>query len=476
MEFPTPIFAWFFLLVLTMAWTLRHHRKLRNLMLLLASYLFCWKWQPLFLATIIGSSLLNYAVGEHLHRSVDEKLRKWALVVGLLVNLGALGFFKYYGFFIDSIGDLIESFGFQGQLPVMRILVPLGISFYTFQGMAYLIDSYRRNAVRPGSLLDFLLFVGFFPQLAAGPICRSNELLPEIMAEPPKDVPNLSHAVALISGGLFKKMVLGTYLATHMVEDAFIAPDNWSSLELWVVVFAYTSQIYLDFSGYTDIARGCALLLGFNIPENFNYPYSATDIGGYWRRWHITFSSWLRDYIYFPLGGSRRGKLRCYANLIITFLACGIWHGANWGYIIWGGLHGIGLAVYKASLDARRSLGIDINKNPALWWTVCGWLVTLSFSALARIWFKAPDLEAARQFWTGLFAGTVHGSGLDIGVVLVTITAIALNFVGRPIFEAFVGLHARVPRPVRPLGWAVIGLFLLTLRPYNVAPTTYFKF
>lgn len=476
MEFPTPNFAWFFLAVLTVAWALRRNRVARNVFLLLASYAFCWKWQPMFLAAIVGSSLFNYFVGERLHDETDAVRKKRLVSFGVLANLGFLGWFKYYGFFTDSLTDLATAFGLELHLPVLRILAPLGISFYTFQGIAYLVDTYWGRSVRPKTVLDFLLFVAFFPQLAAGPICRSEQLLPQIMEDPPEEVPDVSRAVALITAGLMKKMVLGTYLATHMVEDAFISPDDWSSLELWVVVFAYTASIYLDFSGYTDIARGCGRLLGFEIPENFRYPYAADNIGEYWRRWHITFSGWLRDYIYFPLGGSRVGRMRTYINLMITFIACGIWHGASWGYVIWGGLHGIGLSVYKASLDVRRDMGIDLKGPAPAWRHWGGWAVTLSFCALARIYFKCPDIATAHQFWVGLFAGTVRGNGLEVGVVVVTVLTILLNFHGRPVFEAFAQWHTRVPRAVRPLAWAGIALLLLTVRPYDVAPTTYFQF
>lgn len=475
MEFPTPEFALFFLVVLTVAWAIRPYRRLRNGFLLLVSYYFASRWNPIFLATIIGSSVFNYAVGQALHNWVDPERRKRVFWLGIAGNVGLLGFFKYVGFFVENLGALTEALGLEVHLPVLQILAPLGLSFYTFQAIAYLVDAYRGKAVKPNTLADFLLFQSFFPQLSAGPICRSHELLPQIMADAPKSIPQPSRAVVLIMTGLFKKMVLGTYLATHMTDDAFMDPASWSALELWVVVFAYTAQVYLDFSGYTDIARGVGLMLGFELPRNFRYPYSATNIGDYWRRWHISFSTWLRDYIYFPLGGSRVPRLRCYANLMVTFLVCGIWHGATWGYIIWGALHGLGLSLYKASLDIRRDMGIEVG-NAGFGRMLGGWALTLSFCALARIYFKTPDLETAHAFFGGLFSFTLHGNGLDLMVVGLTMLTFALNFVGKPIFEWAVNAHARLPVPARPVAWAAVALIILTIRPYDISPTLYFQF
>ncbi|MBU0500050.1 MAG: MBOAT family protein [Gammaproteobacteria bacterium] len=476
MEFATQKFALFFLGVFTLVWAIRPNRHLRNGLLLATSYWFACAWKPLFWVTILGSTFFNYLIGRLIHRFGNPKQRYGFLVIGVIGNLAVLGFFKYYGFFTENLGDLLAVLGLSVHLPLLELIVPLGISFYTFQGIAYLVDTYQGKAVQPKSVLDFMLFMSFFPQFAAGPICRSHQLLPQIMAEPPERVSDLPRAFALIGAGLFKKMILGTYLATHMVEDAFLAPDHWSSLELLLVVFAYTAQIYLDFSGYTDIARGSALLLGFELPENFRYPYAATNIGDYWRRWHITFSSWLRDYIYFPLGGSRCSRSRCYLNLMVTFGLCGFWHGASWGFIIWGLLHGMGLVIYKASLDFRRALGLDLKAGQGVVWAVGGWALTLIFCAFTRVWFKTPNLETAYQFWDRLFEGSLRGEGIDLGVILVTLLTFALNFFGRPLFEGAIALQNSIPMRYRPVAWVTAGLVLLTLKPFGVSPTAYFQF
>lgn len=476
MEFPTTQFAYFAALTLTIAWLLRQRRTIQKAALLSASYYFAWKWQPLFLAVLIGASLANYFLGRALVALEDGPGRRRVFWGAMALNLLTLGFFKYYGFFVDNLHELATWLDLEVHLPLLEIIAPFGISFYTFQGIAYLVDTYRRTAVQPKSVLDFLLFLAFFPQFGAGPICRSHDLLPQIMAPAPAKIPDLSRAMVLIATGLFKKMVLGTFLATQLTTDAFIAPANWSSAELVLAVYAYTAQVYLDFSGYTDIARGVGLLFGFELPENFNYPYRASNIGDFWRRWHMTFSSWLREYIYFPLGGSRRGRLRCYANLMVTFVACGVWHGATWGYVLWGALHGIGLSVYKASLDLRRDAGLKTEGPFPWWWTALGWLSTLSFCAFVRILFKTPDLETAETYAKQILSGALYGNGFNLLVLFVTGFCFAMNFWGKKLFERFVDWHDQLPTATRPFAWAAATLLLFSIKPYGVAATIYFAF
>jgi len=425
---------------------------------------------------LILSSVFNYGFGEALWRTKDQKKRKTILVVGLSTNVLFLGFFKYYEFFRENLAEFTEFLGLSSHLPVLEIFLPLGISFYTFQGMAYLVDVYRDNAVRPKTLLDFLLFQSFFPQILAGPICSSKELLPQIMAPAPPEIPEVSRAIALIVTGLFKKVVLATFLATHMVDNAFALPSDYSSLELLIVVYAYTAQVYLDFSGYTDMARGLGLLLGFRIPENFNHPYRATNIGDFWRRWHITFSRWLRLYIYFPLGGSKCSRLRCYFNLLVTFVVCGIWHGPSWGFIIWGSIHAMALISFKASLDIRRDLGINVI-GPFPWWRhFLGWLATISVCAFARIWFKTGDLSIANEFWAGMFEFSVYGQGFEVMILFITALTIWMNFYGYRVFNAFVNFNEGIPDLLRAPAWIVMAIVIFALQPSDVAPFIYFGF
>ncbi len=476
MEFATIQFAYFALFVFIIFAMLKQHRDIQKAFLLGVSYYFCAQWNLTFLSIILVSSFFNYGVGELLHRSLKDHQRLAALLLGVVGNCVILGFFKYYDFFVGSLQHLSDTLGLSAHLPLLEIAAPFGLSFYTFQGVAYVVDSYKRKSVQPKTVLDFLLFISFFPQLGAGPICRSHELLPQIMAPSPKKMVGLSYAVVLIATGLFKKMVLGNYLAISLTTDAFTSPDHFSSLELVLAVFAYTAQVYLDFSGYTDIARGLGLLFGFKLPENFNYPYSATNIGDFWRRWHMTFSSWLRDYIYFPLGGSKKGKLRCYLNLFITFFICGIWHGATWGFVIWGALHGVVMMVYKASLDIRRSLGIDLKKVPSKYWVALSWVSTLSFCAFARIFFKAKDLDDAWNFIETLTQLSFVGSGFNLGVLAVTVLTFAMNFYGKRIFTKLVLSHESLPQIWWPVAWLTTFFLIVTLSPYGDTATLYFGF
>ena len=477
MAFPTLEFAYFFLLTATVAWSLRSRRELQKLFLLLASYVFYARWDLRLFLLLAGISLVDWVIAEGIVRAGTLRLRRTLLGIGIAVNVGLLCVFKLYDFFRASVASFAEFLGLTSHLPVLEILLPAGISFYTFQGIAYIVDTYRGDAVRAHKVVDFLLFMAFFPKLLAGPICRSKELIPQIAGEAPETVPEPSRAVALILTGLFKKMVLASALATRLVDDAFVLPGDYSAFELWIAVFAYTVEIYLDFSGYTDLARGLALLLGFRIPENFNYPYAATNIGDYWRRWHITFSTWLRDYVYFPLGGSRGSRLRTYFNLLATFFICGVWHGSRWTFVIWGVAHGIGLAAYRAWLDWQRDRGIDTSgatHGPTR--IVLAWAATLTFCALVRVPFKAGDLETTAEFMRGLFRFHAPGQGIDTTVVAITVLGIAMNFVGRPVFEALVRFHAGIPGYARPLAWVAAGVIILALKAHDIAPYIYFGF
>lgn len=476
MAFPSLPFAYFFLVTVTVAWSLRPWRTLQKVFLLLASYVFYARWDPRLLALLFGVSLSNWVLGRAIEGARSARTRRAWLASGVVANVALLGTFKLYDFFRASVGSFAELLGLSAHLPLLEIFLPVGISFYTFQGIAYLVDVYRRDAVEAPPLLDFLLFMGFFPKLLAGPICRSRELLPQIMGPGPASIPDPSRAVVLIASGLFKKMVLASFLATSMVDDAFLMPRDYSSLELLVAIYAYTAEVYLDFSGYTDLARGLALLLGFELPENFRYPYAATNIGEFWKRWHITFSRWLRDYVYFPLGGSRRSRPRTYLNLLLTFGLCGIWHGSQWTFVIWGLCHGVALAAYKMSLDVRRDLGRAKSGPPRWWWAAAGWFATLAFCAFARVFFKASDMTVAGEVFSGLARLTVRGRGIDPTVVFVTGIGIAMNLVGRPIFERCVRVHARIPAVARPAAWVLAGVLMLAMKTRDVAPYIYFGF
>lgn len=476
MAFTSLQFALFFLAVLSAAWLLRRWRTAHKVWLLTASYAFLGALDLRFVALLAASSAANWGLGEALARCGGPRARKAWLATGVAANVLFLGFFKYYDFFRHGTADAARLLGLTAHLPILEILLPVGISFYTFQAIAYLADLYRGTGVRADRLLDFLLFMGLFPKLVAGPICRSRDLLPQIQQGAPERVPDVSEAVGLVVSGLFKKVLLATYLSTRLVEDAFVAPENFSSLELLVAAYAYSVQVYCDFSGYTDLSRGTALLLGYRLPENFLAPYAATDIGDFWRRWHVTFSSWLREYIYYPLGGSRGSLLRTGFNLMVTFVVCGLWHGAHWTFILWGSIHGAALFVHKLIRDAQRALGRDPKRPPPAWWSVLGWVATFHVVTFARIPFRAPDLDTAVAYASRVFAFTLDGPGFDAKVLVLCAVGLLLNFVGRPVRGVFVRLHERVPLAARPAVWAALGVVILAVQPGDVAPFIYFRF
>ncbi len=474
LHFATPQFAYFLALTLTGAWALRSRPTQHKAFLLAASYIFYARLQIWLMLFLAASSLVNWWLGELLVREKRVAVRKAALWAGLILNLGLLGLFKYYGFFQQTVQEAARFLDLSAHLPILELVMPMGISFFTFQGLAYVIDLYRGRGVRAGSLLDFLLFIAFFPKLLAGPITRGRELLPQIAAGPPKKVQELPRAVALIASGIFKKAVLATMLSVRLVDEAFLAPENYTSTALLMAAFAYSIQLYCDFSGYTDVARGVALLFGYRLPENFNAPYAATDPGRFWRRWHATFSSWLRDYIYFPLGGSRGSLGRTCFNLLVTFTLSGLWHGASWGYVLWGASHGAALCLHKLVREGRKATGLT-GREPT-WWLVAGWFFTFNFVVFSRILFRAGDLQTAGAYFGRIFNFTGEGQGFDAWVFLASAIGLSLNFYGRDIRNRFMALHQRIPLRWAPLLWGGIGMALLTLQPGDVAPYIYFQF
>ena len=476
MQFESSRFVLFFLGVLSTYWFLKPWRQAQKAFLVGASFFFYSTYSLRFVTVLAAAILGNYFIGQRIHGS-PEKTSKFWLKIGVGANLLLLGVFKYYGFFVESLGDVFALLGFEAHLPVLQILLPVGISFYTFQSIAYLVELRRPTAYPAKSLLDFALFLGFFPQLLIGPICRGRELLPQIEAPAPDRLERVSEALSLILGGLFKRMVLGSLLFTYGVSEIFYTPENYSSAALWVAMVAYTVQIWCDFSGYTDIVRGCALLLGFDIPDNFAGPYVATSVGDFWRRWHITFSNWLRDFIYFPLGGSHCPRPRTYFNLFMTMFVCGLWHGATWGFVLWGGIHGLALVHYKWSLDRARDRGLDPRKTPkpALV-ALRGWLWTMGIVCFSRIFFVASDLGSALLYIERMFSPSLPGLGFETILIPITIFGIWLNFSGASIRERYVAFCDQLSLRPRFVLWLITFLVVTSLRPAGVLPNAYFQF
>lgn len=346
MLFPTMTFALFFVVVLGVSWKLHDRPVEWKLFVLAASYVFYGWADWMFCLLLAGSTLGNWLVALAVARARDDRTRKAWMLVGVGLNLALLGFFKYYGFFVDSVLAALEPLGLAPTAMLVQIALPVGISFFTFCAISYVIDVFR-DEQEPVRFLDFAVYLAFFPHLVAGPIVRVSEFEPQLRRRRNPDAVDATRAARLICRGLFKKVVIANYLATAIVDPVFVAPSQHTNWELLVGAWAYAVQIYADFSGYTDIAIGIALLLGIKFPDNFDQPYSSRSIQEFWRRWHMTLSRWLRDYLYIPLGGNRGGPRAEYRNLFLTMLLGGLWHGASWNFVIWGGYHGAGLAVER---------------------------------------------------------------------------------------------------------------------------------
>ena len=428
MTFNSLQYALFLPCVFLLYWSLR--RRKQNILLLCASYLFYATWDWRFLGLLVFSSVTDYTVGRLLGRALSDRHRRALLVVSLVVNLGVLGFFKYFDFFVDAAADLLGVVGLAPATPVVDVLLPVGISFYTFQSLSYTIDVYRRRLEPAESLLDFCTFVAFFPQLVAGPIERASHLLPEIQR--PRQRPSwfqVRSGCVLILIGLFKKVAIADALAP-VVNEAFgqgqAGTGHW--LTLLVGAYAFALQIYGDFSGYSDIARGSARLFGIELMRNFEQPYLSRSVTEFWRRWHISLSSWLRDYLYVPLGGNRRGPRRTSINLGLTMLLGGLWHGAAWSFVVWGGLHGL-------YLMADRWVGRDRPEvdRPLRTADVASMLGTFHLVCLAWLFFRADSLGGALTYLGGIV--TLGQGPVTIGsvtlVVLTGLAVVALDLVQR---------------------------------------------
>jgi D-alanyl-lipoteichoic acid acyltransferase DltB (MBOAT superfamily) len=458
--FPTVTFAVFFSIVLPVSWLLMPHQRAWRAWILLASYVFYawWDWRFVFL--LAASTVVNHVLAVMIHRSREVAARKTFLALAVAFDLGLLAYFKYANFFLSSADNLF------GSSLLVNVTLPVGVSFFTFMAISYVVDTYRSQLV-PASFARFAVFQAFFPHLVAGPIVRGSELLPQL--EAPRDPRRLdtSRAFFLIISGLFLKVVIANHLASHIVDEVFAAPNRHSSLEVLVGVYGYAVQIFADFCGYTNIAIGVALLLGFEFPQNFNSPYAAVSLQDFWRRWHMTLSRWLRDYLYIPLGGNRKGRLLTYRNLLLTMLLGGLWHGAAWTFVAWGGIHGAGLAI-------ERALGWRPMSAAAQW---VGRIVTFHVVCFAWIFFRASSFDRASQVLERLFTAWGQTSPLvTTSVVLAIAVGILVQYVRPAAVRGLLRGFGRLPLPAQATALAVALAAINTLGPEGVAPFIYFRF
>jgi len=461
--FPTVQFALFFPPVLALSWALMGRQHLWKVFIVAASYAFYASANWRFCLLLAGVTIGNHIGARLIRRTDDERRRRRILTATVALDLGALAVFKYYGFFVESTADALGTAGLDLPLPLLTIALPVGVSFFTFQAISYVVDV-KRGHVEPASLLDVAVYLSFFPHLVAGPIVRASEFLPQLKT--PRDPSRVAvgSGLVLIGLGLVKKVVIADYLARAIVDPVFAVPQLYAAPDVLLAAYAYTAQIYCDFSGYTDMAIGLALLMGYVFPQNFRSPYRATGFRDFWRRWHMTLSRFLRDYLYIPLGGSRGGRLFTYRNLMITMVLGGLWHGAAWTFVAWGAFHGLGLV-------AEHALGGRMTMPAWLRWAVTFHLVVFSW-----ILFRAEDLDVAGVFLSRL-AEPGAATLWTPAVVLAVVVVVGLQLLpSRPVER----LQFRIER-VRPLvlavGFAVLVTIVgATVSSQGVSPFIYFRF
>jgi D-alanyl-lipoteichoic acid acyltransferase DltB (MBOAT superfamily) len=465
MLFPTLTFAGFFAVVYPLSCLLRSRPRAWKLLILGASYVFYGFWDWRFVLLVMLSSVVNAELGRKLAAAAGRR-RRLLLISGVVFNLTLLGVFKYYGFFIDSANTTLHNLGLPADLPLLEIILPVGISFFTFQAISYLVDL-NRGRLQPASLLDFCVYLTFFPHVVAGPIVRASEFLPQLSLRHQLTEPEVTRAFVLIAQGLFLKLVISSNIATAIVDPVFAVPAQYSSLEVLAAIYGYAVQIYADFAGYTSMAIGIALLLGIRFPQNFNRPYSAVSLQEFWHRWHMTLSRWLRDYLYIPLGGSRHGTWQTYRNLILTMVLGGLWHGAALTFVAWGLLHGVGMA-------GERVLSGRFLRTPFSPWV--GRLLTFNFVCVAWVLFRAPSLGAAGEILHRSVTAWGPAPSVTLGVVVVIVGMLALQVLPPAPLGWVTERYGRLPLAAQGAVLGAAFALAVALGPSGVPPFIYYQF
>ncbi|HCS19223.1 MAG TPA: hypothetical protein DIW47_01440 [Bacteroidetes bacterium] len=469
MVFSSGLFMLLFLSFFGVYILLKNKPRAQILYTVLFSIFFYYKSSGTYFWVLILSTFIDFYIGNALHKETRSGRRKLLLICSLVSNLGILAYFKYTDFVIFNINQLAGT-----EFKDMNIFLPVGISFYTFQTLSYSIDIYRRKLEPAKNIMDFGFFVCFFPQLVAGPIVRAADFIPQIYNKVLLSKRDLGKAFVLICGGLFKKVVISDYLSVNFVDRVFDNPLLYSSIENWMGMYGYAFQIYCDFSGYSDMAIGLSLLLGFHLTDNFNSPYQASSITEFWRRWHISLSSWLRDYLYIPLGGNRKGKIRTYINLILTMLIGGLWHGANWKFVMWGAIHGVVLALEKVLFYY-----LPESKNPLR--RFFGWVLTFHIVCFAWLFFRAESFDMAGIMFKQLFSGLSLIPIKDIllgykTILALLLLAFMLHMIPQRWVEKFMDWFAEWPLVVQALYVSASIWLVVQVAQAGVQPFIYFQF
>ncbi|HZL76505.1 MAG TPA: MBOAT family O-acyltransferase [Bacteroidales bacterium] len=489
MIFSTPAFWIFFLLVMAGYSMIYRKPFIRNFYLLIISFYFYYKSGGLFLFLLILVTIVDYTAGLLIHHSREKTFKRLFIFLSLLSNLGILAYFKYTGFFIHAVNDLFgtgirvndflaafSNLHLGTSFDINNIILPVGISFFTFQSLSYTIDVYRGKLKPVTNIVDFGFYVSFFPQLVAGPIVRASEFIPQLYTKFSLSKREFGYALFLICKGLIKKIIISDFIAINFIDRVFDLPSSYSGFENLMAIYGYGLQIYCDFSGYTDIAIGLGLIMGFRLPVNFNSPYKASSISDFWKRWHISLSRWLKDYLYISLGGNRKGKFRTYVNLMITMLLGGLWHGAALRFIIWGGLHGIGLVFNRIwnSIFGDRLTSGRFGRAIAVF-------LTFNFVSFCWIFFRAPDMSSAITMLRQITGSFSPGSYLTVlpaygSVFMLIIAGYIIHLLPEKIKESYRGLFISIPLAAQLAVILVVAILLLQMRTAEVMPFIYFRF
>jgi len=473
MLFNSYTFIVFFILVLA-SYYLTRSWIARKGILLVASYVFYAAWNPPFVVLLWFSTVVDWLAAKGIHASSSQRRRQLLMGVSLAANLGLLGYFKYGGFMVDNFLVLMQALGLHVSLASPNIILPVGISFYTFQTLSYTLDVYRRDITPPDSFLDYALYVTFFPQLVAGPIIRAADFLPQCTEPKAFSGKALGWGLCLMLLGLFEKVAIADGILAPIVEAVYDTTDRADFVSAWCGTFAFAGQIFLDFAGYSLVAIGSALCLGFTIQDNFRCPYAAVGFSDFWGRWHMSLSSWLRDYLYIPLGGSRKGLFRTFASLMITMFLGGLWHGASWTFVIWGGLHGLYLVLQRAvtKIVPWRFEHRSIAQMPIA-------LLTFLLVCVAWVFFRAHSFNQAFSVTGALFgfsspeAARLLRRQSVISVLGVTLALLCVHWLMRE--ASIASVVARVPWWVRSLALAALVLGIIGLSGEDRA-FIYFQF
>jgi alginate O-acetyltransferase complex protein AlgI len=465
----------FLIVVFFVYWSLANRLNLRLALLAAASCFFYTQAGWRALAILAAVTTIDYTISRAIALNEDRQRRKLLLIISLTSSFGALAIFKYADFFLTSTADLFSLFGLNWQVATLGLIAPIGMSFFIFQSAAYVIDVYRRDTRPAQSLGEYLVYLSFFPTIVAGPIPRANNLLPQLRVAPQLDAERGGRALFLIALGLTKKIAIADYLSANLVERIFDFPERFSALEVAIGVYGYAVQIYADFSGYSDIAIGSALLLGIELPANFDAPYRARSLAEFWRRWHIALSTWLRDYVFFSIAGARARKMsRLYLATIATMLIGGIWHGAAWTFVVWGLLHGIGLCVARALEQWRKRRGLVVQSG--FWIDLWRTAVTFHFVCLAWIFFRAETVGGAVGVLRQLTTLTIDTANLNPAALMIIAIGLIGHYLPDRLIEETRTAFTRLPALGQGITLFALAAGLYYVASTDVAPFIYSRF